>query len=484
MLHGNTALIAKLHLEKVIMLKQKIGFKLLILVLISIVAALHFMSESSDSSFHQFYRLLFFIPIILSSFKFGFKGGIITSLLISVIYSPQKLLSLGIGQKAIGELLDILLFFTVGIITGILVEKKNLAFLAIDNQLKKYVILENYTNSIFESIRNGIVSINNDFFITSINSGARNILGVTGDCIGWNFVDIFACCDDITEIISIAMRDNKTVENIEKNIVKNNKTINVRIHIYPLSHDNKNKGLVIIIEDVSELKIIMDQMQRNDKLASVGQLATGIAHEIRNPLAIIKMIEQTMKGELAGNEEAVMELNVIDDEVERANKVIKSLMEFGKQSKSEKKLSSLNDIIDDVLVIVNKYVMQHRVKVDFHKSNIPCSEFDKEQLKQAFVNLIFNAVDAMPGGGDITIRTEDVSNDWIKVSFEDTGMGIEENNIKNIFDPFFTTKEEGTGLGLPIVHRIIEDHDGIINTNSIVGQGTKFEIFFPVTHKQ
>jgi two-component system, sporulation sensor kinase E len=141
----------------VITLKRKIGFKLLVIVLILSISVLHFMPESSNPSLHQFYRLLFFIPIILSSFKFGFKGGTITALLISVIYSPQKLLSIGFGGEAINEFLDILLFFAVGIITGILVEKKNLAIIAIDNQLKKYVILENYTNSIFESIRNGII---------------------------------------------------------------------------------------------------------------------------------------------------------------------------------------------------------------------------------------------------------------------------------------------------------------------------------------
>lgn len=461
-------------------MKRKIGFKLLILALIVVISVLHFKPEPSNPSLHQFYKLLYFIPIILSSFKFGFKGGTITALLISVIYSPQKLLSIGFGGEAINELLDILLFFTVGIITGILVEKKNLAIMAIDIQLKKYVILENYTNSIFESIRNGIVAINNDFFITSINSGARNILGVIDDCIGKNFIEIFSCCEDITNIITDSMMDGKSVENIEKRIIKQNEVINIKIHIYPLSLDNKNKGLVIIIEDITEIKKIMDQMQRNDKLASVGQLATGIAHEIRNPLAIIKMIEQTMKNELKDNEDAIIELNVIDEEVERANRVIKSLMEFGKPSKNEKKTSSLNNIIEDVLIIVNKYVSQHKVKVNLNKGENIYSDFDKEQLKQAFVNLIFNSVDAMPQGGEINISTENLSNNWIRVIFEDTGTGIDENDIKNIFNPFFTTKEGGTGLGLPIVHRIIEDHEGIIKATSIREKGTQFEILLPI----
>jgi len=460
--------------------KHKKGFKILNIALILLISILHFMPKSSDSSLHQFYRLLFFIPIILSSFIFGFKGGTITALLISVIYSPQKLLSIGFGIEAINELLDILLFFVIGIITGILVEKKNIAIIAIDNQLKKYVILENYTNSIFESIRNGIISINNDFFITSINSGAKNIFGITGDFIGRNFIENFSCFNEINNIITDAMRNGNAVENIEKSIIKENIVVNIKVHVYPLSLDNKNKGLVIIVEDITETKKIMDQMQRNEKLASIGQLSTGIAHEIRNPLAIIKMIEQTMKTELKDNKDAVLELNVIDEEVERANNVIKSLMEFGKPNKNEKNISSLNDIINEILIIVNKYVSQHNVNVKFNESKIPRSEFDKEQLKQVFVNLIFNAVDAMPEGGDIIISTESIHNKWIKVNFQDTGIGIEENDLKNIFNPFFTTKEEGTGLGLSIVHRIIEDHRGIIKATSVVGKGTQFEILFPI----
>gem|GEM_PF-1147283 len=465
-------------------MRRKLGFKLLILVLITFISILHFMSKSSNLSLHQFFRLLFFIPIILSSFKFGFRGGTIIALMISIIYSPQKVLSIGFGGEAINELLDILLFFAVGTITGILVEKKNLAIIAIDNQLKKYVILENYTNSIFESIRNGIVAINNDFFITSINAGAKNILGIDSDCIGANFIEIFSCYEDISEIIIEAMEKSKSKENIEKSILKDNKLVNIKVHIYPLSLDNKNKGLVIIIEDITEIKIIMSQMQRNDKLASVGQLATGIAHEIRNPLAIIKMIEQTMKSELKDNNDAIIELSIIDEEVERANRVIKSLMEFGKPSKNEKKISSLNDIIEDVLIIINKYVFQHKVKINFNKGELPYSKFDKEQLKQAFVNLIFNAVEAMPQGGEISILTEIVSGNWIKVIFKDTGIGIEESNLKDIFNPFFTTKEEGTGLGLPIVHRIIEEHEGIIKASSTVGEGTQFEILFPIYEKR
>jgi len=456
-------------------MKKKVANIILIIIMITVISILHFKSESTDSTLHQFLKLLYFIPVIFAAIKFGFRGGTATSLLISVIYSPQKLLSIGLQGEALNELMDILIFVTVGIVTGILVEKKNLAVQTIDNQLRKYVILENYTNSVLESIKIGIIAINNDFFITSINTGAKNILGVTNDCIGMNFVEAFSCCEDIEAIIIDAMNDNTTLVSPERNLLKDNKEVNIKIDTFPLSLENKNKGLVIIIEDVTEIKKIKSQMQRNDKLASVGELATGIAHEIRNPLAIIKMIEQTMSKELENNKSALTELKVIDEEVERANKVIKSLMEFSKPSKNEKAKFSINHIIEDVLVITDKYTSQHKVKVNFNKTGVSEGIFDREQLIQAFINLIFNAVDAMPQGGDINITTENLQ-DKIRIVFKDTGQGIDDINLDKIFDPFFTTKAEGTGLGLPIVYRIIEDHEGSINVKSVAGKGTTFVI--------
>lgn len=460
-------------------MKNKLGIKLLIALLILSIAVLHNYTGNSNSTLHQFYKLLYFVPVILASFHFGFKGGTITALLISIIYSPQKLLSFGINGDTIIELLDILLFFAIGMITGILVEKKNLAIITIDNQLRKYVILENYTNSIFESIHNGIISINKDCLITSLNSGARRILTVTDECIGKNFMEIFPIGEDIKKIIHEVLETRKSVNKIEGILMLHDEEVRIEIGVYPLSLENQNKGLVIIIEDITEINKIKQQMQRNDKLAAVGELATGIAHEIRNPLAIIKMIAQTMRGELKENKEAIHELEVIDEEVERANKVIKSLMEFGKPSNNEKKHYLIDEIIDDVLIIVNKYISQHNVKIFYKRVETPYTKLDKEQLKQAFVNLIFNAVDAMPNGGELILSTEYSPEKWIKVSFQDNGEGIAEKNIDKIFSPFFTTKDEGTGLGLSIVHRIIEDHNGIIKVSSKEGEGTRFEMFLP-----
>lgn len=455
----------------------KYKFDIIIFILIAIISLTHYLTNSESTPIHNFIRLLYIIPIILGGFRYGFKGAMLISFLVSLIYSPHILLTVGFGPDTINELFDIMLFFVVGIIAGTLYEKKSIKNTQLEEELKKHIILEQYTNSIIESIKSGVVVINKDLFITIINQGAIEILGANHDCVDKNFMEVFHCCTDIKLEILSAINEGKTVENIEVQLDK--KEINVNISIYPLNLNSINKGLVIIIDDITELKKLQMQAHRNEKLVALGELSSGIAHEIRNPLAIIKAIEQTMKSELKGNEEAIKELDIIDEEVERANKIVKGLMEFAKPSKSEVQLYYLNEIIDEVLLIINKYAIQRNIALEALMADNVQIVADKEQLKQAFINIIFNAVEAMPKGGIIKVLSITDNDKWVKLVFEDTGEGIEEDNLQKIFNPFFTTKEQGTGLGLSIVHRILEEHGCIINVTSDLGKGTKFEIMFP-----
>lgn len=461
-------------------MKSKFKIKGLITILIIVISLLHYFGGDRDLPIHNFYRLLYYIPIILAAFNLGFKGGVIASLAVSLIYSPYILLTLGtFSAQTVNEFLDIVLFFTVGIITGTLVEKKNLSLVKLDEELKRYILLENYTNSIIESIKGGVIAVNNDMLITMANQSAKEILGVGNECIGQNFTEVFACCESVKDSINNVFKENKPNENIEIVINKSDREMAIRINVYPLSFENVNKGLVIIFDDITELKKLQKELMRNEKLAALGELSTGVAHEIRNPLGIIKAIEQTMKNELKDNSEALKELNIIDEEVERANRVVKALMEFGKPPKGEKSLYSVGTVVEDVLTIANKYIMQHGVKVKFSKTGDTNTVIDKELLKQAFVNIIFNAVQAMPDGGVLSIDVNNLYGHSVKAVFEDTGIGIKEENIDKIFNPFYTTKDEGTGLGLPIVHRIVEEHNGTINVSSTEGKGTVFEVTLP-----
>lgn len=500
---------------------RKWSYKVLIAFLLIIISILHYTGAAINPTIHSFYRLLYFIPIILAAFQFGFKGGVLTSLVVGVIYAPFDILWLGKANlQAVNKFLDIILFFSVGIITGTLVEKQNMSLQKLDEELKRYVLLESYTNSIIESIRSGVIAVNNDLLITTINQGAREILDIRHDCIGQNLTEVFTCCESVLEEINESIANNRSGEILELTLDNTSigKTITgklaearsnqvghasdsageviVRVSFFPLTLDGVQKGLVIIFEDITEVKKLQNQLLRSEKLAALGELSTGIAHEIRNPLGIIKAIEQTMRHELKDNPEALQELEIIDEEIERANRVIKALMDFGRPAGQTRKLVSINSILEDVLTIANKYILQHNVQVNYLSSEPVYLWGDQEQLKQAFVNIIFNAVQAMPAGGELCIAAiypadESFagkkkatgyawSNSYVKLVFKDTGRGISPENMEKIFNPFFTTRDDGTGLGLAIVHRIVEEHGGVIHVTSSSGVGSQFEILLPV----
>ncbi|AOT69183.1 ATP-binding protein [Geosporobacter ferrireducens] len=461
---------------------RRFAYEIIIFILMTAVSIIHFYAiDFSGKPFHNFYRLLYTIPILLAAFKYGFKGGVITPIITGLIYSPHILLSTGIGSQTYNELLDITLFFVVGIITGTLVEKRNIRLMKLENQLKQYVLLEEYTNGIIESIKLGVIVVNNDMLITIINQGAKEVLNINEDYLGKDLHEVFICCDRIKEKIKTAIHQNHIIENNEFVVKKEEeKELNIKVSVFPLTFQDISKGAVITVDDITEMKKLQYHIQRNDKLAALGELSTGVAHEIRNPLAIIKAVGQTMKSEIQDNKEALKELEIIDEEVERANKIVTTLMKFAKPNKNIMEYCMINNVIDDILMIMNKYIVQNEVSIVFNRmADSQEIKVDKELLKQAFMNIIFNGVDAMARGGILKIATENLENKWIKIRFEDTGMGIEEKHLEKIFNPFFTTKDEGTGLGLSIVHRIIEDHNGLINVSSKAGQGTIFEILLP-----
>ncbi|MCX8131840.1 MAG: ATP-binding protein [Clostridia bacterium] len=461
-------------------MKKRIKYKIVITMMVVLISVLHYFVGLPDSPVHGFYRLLYYIPIILAAFVFGFRGGVTVSLLVGIIYSPFLLLSFGgFGWEAINDLLDIVLFFAIGIITGILVEKENMSLKRLDDELKRYILLENYTSGIIESIKSGVVAVNNDLLITMINKGAKNILKVGDNCIGQNFSDAFSCCKEVNERIYDSVRKGIAYDNLELIMKDDNTVRTIKISLYPLIFEETKKGLVIILEDVTEVKRLQQHVQRNDKLAALGELSSGIAHEIRNPLGIIKAIGQTMKNELSTNLEVVNELEIIDEEIERANRIVKALMEFGRPGGNKKMSLSISSILKEVFTVTSKYMEQHKVELIFEEVCSADVIGDKEQLKQAFINIIFNAVQAMNGGGKLSVCIKEDLDKAVGISFKDTGTGITDGDISKIFNPFFTTKDDGTGLGLSIVHRIVEEHGGKINVISKRGQGTTFEIVLP-----
>ncbi|HOO72166.1 MAG TPA: cache domain-containing protein [Spirochaetota bacterium] len=235
-------------------------------------------------------------------------------------------------------------------------------------------------------------------------------------------------------------------------------------------------------------KMIREQTQKqivqSEKLASLGRLASGIAHEINNPLTGILTYSSLLKEDLHDSE-YIEDLDIIITETLRCRKIVRGILDFARETKLEKQPVQINQIILETLMILEKHVNFQNIRFVKHLGeSIPVSNFDVNQMKSVINNLCLNAADAMPDGGELTITTyHDKEKGKIIFQVTDTGIGISEENLGKIFDPFFTTKEtgKGTGLGLAVIYGIIERHGGFIDVQSTLGKGTTFTVELPVS---
>ncbi len=238
-------------------------------------------------------------------------------------------------------------------------------------------------------------------------------------------------------------------------------------------------GYIRLVQDITEMKKMEEQMMNSEKLASLGRLTAGIAHEIGNPLTSVFSFVQILK-EMEQDEFKKESLETIYFHIARIADILKQLSGFSKTQHVELKSWNLNNLIDSSLSLVqyDKRAKDVRIVKDLSAS-LPEINTDGNQLSQVFVNLILNAVDAMPEGGILSVRSS-MDNGRIVIDFEDTGIGIHKENLNKIFDPFFTTKEKGTGLGLAVSYSIVRKLNGVLTVDSEQNKGSRFRITLPV----
>jgi signal transduction histidine kinase len=235
-------------------------------------------------------------------------------------------------------------------------------------------------------------------------------------------------------------------------------------------------------EIVQRLKESQEQLVHAEKLASLGQLAASIAHEINNPLAGVltytKLLAKKISGDTLEKGAALDYLSKMESEVGRCSRIIRNLLDFSRQSEPTLRLVDVNQVIEQVLAMVGHQAQLQNVDVVRELSpSLPKVTADSDKLQQVFTNLTLNAIQAMSGGGRLTLRTS-VANSQVRIDVQDTGCGISKENLSKLFTPFFTTKEKGSGvgLGLAVVRGIIERHKGEVKVQSEVGKGTTFSV--------
>ncbi len=239
----------------------------------------------------------------------------------------------------------------------------------------------------------------------------------------------------------------------------------------------------------ARLEETQKQLFQSEKLAALGKLSAGIAHEIRNPLTSIKILIHSLVDEAATEASREKDLSVIEAEIERVNKIIRQFLEFARPRPPSLELMDGRVILDETLALLTYEMEAQNVSLERkYSSDFPLVPMDREQMKQVYLNLLLNAVQAMEKGGKLTVSATRKENDTgaagVEIAFRDTGPGMSEDVRSKIFEPFFSTKEEGIGLGLPIAQRIVEEHGGKIRVESAAGEGATFIIQLPVNHNR
>lgn len=397
--------------------------------------------------------------------------------------------------------------------------------------------LKNFNESIIQSIGSGLITVDLERRITSFNQAAEEALGWRAyEVVGRYLDEIFSpeeCRRLLTsnslefadqpglsphqsEATSESSKSARKTSDFETSDAKvsdnglpnremelkrkDGKTVHVGFSVTPrIDNRNQRVGTIISFRDISLIKQMQAEVLRMDRLASLGVLASGIAHEIRNPLAGIKTVAQTLEEDIEPNDGRREYVARIIRQVNRMDDLLKTLFSYARPKSPVPTKCRLQDIINEVKPLMDQRFEKNGIEfVQNYAPDLPLIYVDFQQIQQVFINLFLNAIDAMPSGGKLTVSARPASTMlkrvdrrghryplphqrtlYSHVSVTDTGEGIARENLPAIFDPFFTTKPQGSGLGLSIVYRIIEEHDGDIQVESAIGKGTTFALLLP-----
>ncbi|OGX40394.1 MAG: hypothetical protein A2984_01605 [Omnitrophica WOR_2 bacterium RIFCSPLOWO2_01_FULL_41_12] len=226
-----------------------------------------------------------------------------------------------------------------------------------------------------------------------------------------------------------------------------------------------------------EKELMQDELMRSERLKAVATLAAGMAHEIKNPLTAIKTFTEHLTEKKDDPAFITKFERIVGGEVDKINRIVHQLLDFAKPAPLKLEKININNLLDDTISLLSNDIIKHNIKLNKRYSDISTIQVDPNQLKQAFLNLLLNAIEAMPEGGELTVKTSKTDrNQAVEVIISDTGYGVAEKELPHIFDPFYSTKDKGTGLGLSITYEIIKKHNGRITVESKVGVGTKTKI--------
>jgi len=449
------------------------------------------MTGGIDSGF----TLLYHITIISASIILYRRGGYLSASLSSILYGGMldiqyyDLLGFARSQNftPIQVLfllfVNILSFYLVALLSSYLSERLRKTHQELQEKSMDFDDLQVIQDHILRSVGSGIVTMNMTGEITSWNNAAEQITGYTFDDIRTNWKAVFS--DSIKGLFGHTDDLKTRPVRFEGYITKQDGTKAMLGFTASLLKDDAEavRGIILTFQDITRLIEMEEQIRRQERLATVGSLAAGIAHEIRNPLASLSGSIQMLQGELELNGDHKHLMDIVLRETDRLNTIITEFLNYARPRSNQMEQISLASLLEETITLFRnsrEYRQDIVIICDIPSSIIITG--DAQRLKQVFWNLLINAAQAIPNGGSVTISAASgtgVDADMVTIQIKDSGIGIDTEHLEHIFDPFFTTKPGGTGLGLAIVYRIIVDHNGTIDVKSEVGKGTAVSINMP-----
>ncbi len=442
--------------------------------------------------------ILYFLIIIGASILFYRVGSMITAAASAVLYGvaigapivPRVAAfidpggtMLVMGRAVVGyrHLLAVFSFFLVAFLASHLAESLRRVGEELSLASASLADLERRSEHILQSIASGLVTIDPDGRITYCNRAAERIAQVQAPAvIGRAFTEVFRLPDGLEPWRDRRMPVGQSLR-LEGRIGAAGGDILLGMTFSPL-HDDRDAeaGVICAFQDLTRIRQMEEQVRRSDRLAAIGELAAGMAHEIRNPLASlsgsITMLKEELQPEGMGGEL----MQVVTDEISRLDALITDFLGFASPREPRMRRTDLGALAQETATLLRQ--SNHgpcQVEVVERDASPAMADVDPYLVKQVFWNLSRNAVEAMPAGGRLEIVVAAAS-DAVTVSFVDSGGGIPAAALPKIFTPFFSTKEHGTGLGLAIVFKIVESHRGRVDVESVQGSGTTVRVAFPV----
>jgi signal transduction histidine kinase/HAMP domain-containing protein len=338
--------------------------------------------------------------------------------------------------------------------------------------------IQHFLQSILANINTGVMSISQEGKIGHINQVGERILQIAD----WKDKHISESIDSysFTNLVADTLRHKVSKQENEILYECGDNILSLQVSLVPVLENDELKRLVVTFHDLTTLRHLEEEVRRQDRLAALGRMSAGLAHEIRNPLGIIQGSAELLRnrfGDLPG-EEGLSEF--ILGEVRRLSRVVNDFLVFARPPSPN--LETLT--VDELLNLLEDYFDKQQDNESYTlvkecADDLPEIAVDVNLCRQAFLNLFINAQEAMPDGGKITLRSYSYSAGKIAIDIEDQGEGITPEQIDKIFDPFYTSKDRGTGLGLSLVHQIIDSHEGKIEVENLPEKGCLFRLIFP-----